>query len=188
MTTDSRPNAGPAGYNRGTGDSRGGTSGRPFRRGRPRYFTRRKICSYCVDHIDYVDYKDVDLLKKFISERSKIKARYNSGNDAQQQRTVAKAIKNAREMALLPYTQRLTTQRRERRGGERETRAEGPPPQPTAPPPGQSDEQEDFEVQLIEEEGFSISTQTNGGEANEVTEFVSDDVSVESDDIKDGVE
>ena len=107
------------------------------RSGRPR---RPKISPLTIAKIDYVDYKDTELLNKFVSERAKLKPRLNSGNDAQQQRTVARAVKNAREMALLPYTSRLTTQRRERRG-ERGTRAAGPPPRPTAPPPGSSGEQ-----------------------------------------------
>ena len=54
--------------------------------------------------IDYIDYKDVNLLRKFISDRGKIRARRVTGVSAQQQRQIAKAIKNAREMALLPYT------------------------------------------------------------------------------------
>jgi small subunit ribosomal protein S18 len=112
------------------------------RPGRPR---RKKISPLTIAKIDYVDYKDVDLLNKFVSERSKLKPRLNSGNDAQQQRTVARAVKNAREMALLPYTQRLTTQRRERRG-ERGTRAAGPPPLPSEPPPGSfGEDEEEFE-------------------------------------------
>ena len=88
---------------------------RPMRErsGRPR---RKKISPLTIARIDYVDYKDVGLLNKFVSDRAKLKPRFNSGNDAKQQRTVARAVKNAREMALLPYTQRLTTQRRERRG------------------------------------------------------------------------
>ena len=53
----------------------------------------------------------MNLLQRFMSDRSKIRARRVSGNDAQQQRDVAQAIKNAREMALLPYTKRVTTQR-----------------------------------------------------------------------------
>jgi small subunit ribosomal protein S18 len=53
-----------------------------------------------------IDYKDVNLLRKFISERGKIRSRANTGLTVQQQRTVAKAIKNAREMALLPYQSR----------------------------------------------------------------------------------
>ena len=54
--------------------------------------------------IDYVDYKDTALLRKFISDRGKIRARRVTGVSAQQQREIAKAVKNAREMALLPYT------------------------------------------------------------------------------------
>jgi len=54
--------------------------------------------------IDYVDYKDTALLRKFISDRGKIRARRVTGVSSQQQRQIAKAIKNAREMALLPYT------------------------------------------------------------------------------------
>ena len=61
--------------------------------------------------VDYIDYKDVNLLRRFMSDRAKIRARRVTGNDAQQQREVALAIKNAREMALLPYANRVTTQR-----------------------------------------------------------------------------
>jgi small subunit ribosomal protein S18 len=78
-----------------------------------------------------------------MSDRAKIRARRVTGNDAQQQREVARAIKNAREMALLPYASRVTTQRGGRdRGdrGDRPMRAEGPPPRPSGltppPPPG----------------------------------------------------
>jgi small subunit ribosomal protein S18 len=66
--------------------------------------------------VTYVDYKDVNLLQRFVSDRSKIRARRVSGNDVQQQREVATAIKNAREMALLPYTKRVATQRGPRGG------------------------------------------------------------------------
>jgi small subunit ribosomal protein S18 len=73
-----------------------------------------------------------------MSERAKIRARRVTGNDAQQQREVARAIKNAREMALLPYANRITTQRSPRGGvGERAApSSSGPPPRPTTPPPG----------------------------------------------------
>jgi small subunit ribosomal protein S18 len=54
--------------------------------------------------IEYVDYKDTAMLRKFISDRGKIRARRVTGVSSQQQRQIAKAIKNAREMALLPYT------------------------------------------------------------------------------------
>jgi small subunit ribosomal protein S18 len=56
--------------------------------------------------IDYIDYKDTDLLRKFISDRGKIRSRRVTRVSAQQQRQLARAIKNAREMALLPYSSR----------------------------------------------------------------------------------
>lgn len=65
---------------------------------------KKKVCGFCKDKATYVDYKDTALLRKFISDRGKIRARRVTGVTAQQQRQIAKAIKNAREMALLPYT------------------------------------------------------------------------------------
>jgi ribosomal protein S18 len=77
---------------------------------------KKKVCLYCIKKIDYIDYKDVDPLKKFMSERGKIRARRVSGNCDQHQRAIANAIKNAREMALLPYTQRMVAERTSLRG------------------------------------------------------------------------
>ena len=57
--------------------------------------------------IVYIDYKDVNLLQRFMSDRSRLKARRMTGADVQQQREIATAVKNAREMALLPYTKRV---------------------------------------------------------------------------------
>jgi len=66
-------------------------------------------------------------------------------------RKVARAVKNAREMALIPYTNRVTTQRRERRSDDRAPRADGPPPRPTAPPPGQGGElSDDFDPSEVD--------------------------------------
>ena len=65
---------------------------------------KKKVCAFCKDKATYVDYKDTTLLRKFISDRGKIRARRVTGVSSQQQREIAKAIKNAREMALLPYT------------------------------------------------------------------------------------
>ena len=62
------------------------------------------FCAFCKDRTSYIDYKDTALLRKFISDRGKIRARRVSGNCTQHQRDVAVAIKNSREMALLPYT------------------------------------------------------------------------------------
>lgn len=67
---------------------------------------KRKACVFCKDRIEYVDYKDTAMLRKFVSERGKIRARRVTGNCAQHQRDVAAAVKNAREMALLPYSTR----------------------------------------------------------------------------------
>jgi small subunit ribosomal protein S18 len=67
---------------------------------------KKKFCVFCKDKVAYVDFKDVTLLRKFISDRGKIRARRVTGNCAQHQRDVATAVKNAREMALLPYTAR----------------------------------------------------------------------------------
>jgi small subunit ribosomal protein S18 len=65
---------------------------------------KKKVCVFCKEKIAYVDYKDTTMLRKFISDRGKIRARRVSGNCRQHQRDVATAVKNAREMALLPYT------------------------------------------------------------------------------------
>ena len=86
------------------GPPRGGPGGRPQRRGRPRYYARRKLCSYCVDRIDYVDYKDVSRLRRFLSDRFKIEARRKSGACAKHQRALSTAIKRARHLAMLPFS------------------------------------------------------------------------------------
>jgi len=110
---------------------------RPPRRTKPRDNRRgrRKVSALTIAKVEYVDYKDTELLKKFVSDRAKIRGRRVNGNDARQQREVAKAIKNAREMALISYTNRVTTQRRERRD-ERGGHSDGPPSRPSMPPPG----------------------------------------------------
>ncbi|MEY4373556.1 MAG: ribosomal protein [Actinomycetota bacterium] len=81
---------------------------------------RKKPSVLSTEKVEYVDYKDVNLLTRFVSDRSKIKARRVTGNDVQQQNEIARAIKNAREMALLPYTKRVSSQRTSR--GDREGR------------------------------------------------------------------
>lgn len=64
---------------------------------------RKKACSFCLGD-DYVDYKDIATLRKYISDRGKIRARRVTGCCTRHQRDVAAAVKNAREVALLPYT------------------------------------------------------------------------------------
>ncbi len=66
---------------------------------------RPKVCQFCKDKTEYIDYKEVAVLRKFMSDRGKIRSRRVTGLTPKRQREVAKAIKNAREMALLPYTQ-----------------------------------------------------------------------------------
>jgi len=90
------------------------------RRGKP------KVCVFCRDSIPWVDYKDANLLGRFLSERAKIKARRTTGNCNRHQREVAVAIKTARELALLPYAKRTVAERLGGRGGRGGPRGGGP--------------------------------------------------------------
>jgi small subunit ribosomal protein S18 len=72
---------------------------------------KKKTSVLVTDKVDFVDYKDVNLLNRFVSDRSKIRNRRVTGNTVQQQRDIANAVKNAREMALLPYTKRVSQTR-----------------------------------------------------------------------------
>jgi small subunit ribosomal protein S18 len=74
------------------------------KKGRPIDPARRRYCYFCKEKVDQVDYKDLTALRRFVSERGKIKTRRVSGACRRHQRQVAVAIKRAREMALLPYT------------------------------------------------------------------------------------
>ncbi len=65
---------------------------------------KAKACAFCKQGVEGIDYKDIALLRKFISDRGKIRARRVTGNCTQHQRDIAMAVKNAREVALLPYT------------------------------------------------------------------------------------
>lgn len=97
--------------------------------GKPKDSARRgkkKISPISTERLDYIDYKDVDLLRRFVSDRAKIRGRYATGNDSQQQKVVSTAVKNAREMGLLPYASRVTTMRRGRGGRRDDERGERP--------------------------------------------------------------
>ena len=90
----------------------------------PRKF-KKKTSPLVIDKVEYVDYKDVDLLSRFMSDRAKIRNMRVSGNDRQQQLDIANAIKIAREMALLPYAKRVASASRSRGprdGGDRRPR------------------------------------------------------------------
>jgi len=66
---------------------------------------KKKVCQFCREKVTFIDYKDVATIRKYMSDRGKIRSRRVSGACARHQRDVARAIKNAREMALLPYVQ-----------------------------------------------------------------------------------
>ncbi len=88
---------------------------------------KKKVSVLTTEKVEYIDYKDANLLKRFVSDRGKVRARRVTGNDTQQQAEVARAIKNAREMALMPYAVRVTTQRNNRdRNRDRGPRDSGP--------------------------------------------------------------
>jgi len=87
---------------------------------------KKKVCQFCKDQTVWVDYKDVHVLRKFMSDRGKIRTRRVSGNCVQHQRDVAIAIKTSRELALLPYAQRTLSERGGGRGGPRGPRRDGP--------------------------------------------------------------
>ena len=97
-------------------NQRGGTASRraPKDLGRR---VKKKPCALCRDNTEWVDYKDVPMLRKYMSDRGKIRSRRVTGNCAQHQRALAMAIKTARELVLLPYTQRTVTERPGGRGG-----------------------------------------------------------------------
>jgi small subunit ribosomal protein S18 len=106
---------------------------------------KKKVSILDTEGIAWVDYKDVALLRRFMSERAKIRARRVTGNDAQQQRAVARAIRVAREMALLPYSVRQVTHRskgkRDRDGDRDRDRDRGPRAEaPPTPPERDGDE------------------------------------------------
>ena len=87
------------------------------RRGRP------KICQFCANHSEWVDYKDINVLRRYLNDRGRIRARGVTGTCSQHQRDVAVAIKTARELALLPYVVRTTSaSSSERRSGPRQPR------------------------------------------------------------------
>ena len=77
---------------------RGSRNDKPYRR------PRKKVCNFCVDKIDEIDYKDVDKLRKYVSDKGKILPRRVTGTCAKHQRKVTVAIKRARTIALLPFT------------------------------------------------------------------------------------
>ncbi len=91
---------GGRGGSAGRGSSAGRSGGGPRRGGGAR---RRKVCRFCVDKVDYIDYKDVRMLMMALGDRGKIQPRRISGTCAKCQRMLTRAIKRARQLALIPY-------------------------------------------------------------------------------------
>lgn len=83
--------------------SESNTARRPAGGGRRQYFRRRKVCKFCVEKIDFIDYKDLRLIGPFVAERGKILPRRLTGTCAPHQRALTRAIKQARNIALLPF-------------------------------------------------------------------------------------
>jgi small subunit ribosomal protein S18 len=77
---------------------------RSSRGGRGRYSRRRKVCAFCLEKSKAIDYKDVGTLRRFVTDRGKIRSRRKTGTCAKHQRRLAVAIKRARHLALLPFT------------------------------------------------------------------------------------
>ena len=96
---EDRPRGGGGGYDSDDDQDRRSMGGRGGRR-----IHRRRVCRFCIDKVDLIDFKDVRLLLNYLPEREKILPRRISGNCATHQRMLAEAIKRARNIALLPYT------------------------------------------------------------------------------------
>jgi small subunit ribosomal protein S18 len=119
---------------------------------------KKKTSALITEKVEYVDYKDVDLLSRFMSDRAKIRNRRVSGNDLQQQRDVAGAIKIAREMALLPYARRVASQRTRPPRDGRPGRGDGElPAEPMA-----ADTPIDDELAIDDAEGFTDDVAGDG--------------------------
>lgn len=129
----------------------------------PRKF-KKKTSVLVIEKVEYIDYKDVDLLQRFMSDRAKIRNRRVAGNTLQQQREVANAVKIAREMALLPYAKRVASTRtggRGRDGGRDGGRGRDESVNDTANDTVSDDEIVD---QVTELDGVADETTTSDGE------------------------
>lgn len=81
----------------------GSREGGPPRRGKRQYFRKRKVCRFCADRVDFIDYKKADVLQSFIQDRGKILPRRMTGTCSPHQRWLGVAIRRARNIALLPF-------------------------------------------------------------------------------------
>jgi small subunit ribosomal protein S18 len=137
---------------------------------------KKKPCALCRDQVTWVDYKDVPMLRKYMSDRGKIRSRRVTGNCAQHQRALAQAIKTARELVLLPYTQRTVTERPGgRRGGDRggtlsDTTLSGPGSRPGGR--GGSGAPVSVEVDVVDDTDAQGDPETEAAVTAEVEELV----------------
>ncbi|HUY15511.1 MAG TPA: 30S ribosomal protein S18 [Terriglobia bacterium] len=102
---EGRSGSRPGGSRPSSGARPSGPSGAPG--GRKQYFRRRKVCKFCEEKIDFIDYKEVRLIGQFVSERGKILPRRLTGTCSPHQRSVALAIKRARNIALLSFAAKV---------------------------------------------------------------------------------
>lgn len=110
----------------------------PREGGRPRFIPRRKVCAFCVDKVTAIDYKSVERFGRYISDRARIEPRRKTGTCAGHQRMLAMAIKRARHLALLPFTQdhiRISGVMASRPGPAHRGPYHGHAPAHAAPPP-----------------------------------------------------
>ena len=111
MTTEAprAPGGPPPRFGGGGGGGRpgggrpGGRPGGPGGRPRGRFVRRRKVCAFCVEHVQHIDYKEIDKIRRFVSERAKIEPRRRTGVCAKHQRALRTAIQRARQIALVPF-------------------------------------------------------------------------------------
>lgn len=97
------PSGPPSAQGPGGGQGPSGEGRRPRRFGEDRYIPKRKVCAFCVDRMAEIDHKDVNRLRRYLSDRGKIEPRRKTGTCARHQRALAVALKRARHVALLPY-------------------------------------------------------------------------------------
>ena len=98
----SREGGHSGGGHSGGGHSSGGPGGGP-RRGKRQFFRKKKVCRFCVERIDFIDYKKAEMLLPFVQDRGKIMPRRMTGTCSKHQRWLGVAIKRARNIALLPF-------------------------------------------------------------------------------------
>jgi small subunit ribosomal protein S18 len=101
-----RHSSGPPREGRSGPPGSGGPGGGP-RRGKRQYFRKKKVCRFCVEKIDFIDYKKVEMLQPFVQDRGKILPRRMTGTCSKHQRWLGVAVKRARNIALLPFATEL---------------------------------------------------------------------------------